>query len=102
MVTIAPTRSLRRGKRTTMRRFIAVTFMMLTWSVAAVGQVRAVATTHDLSIAGATPHGRVAVCRVANARLKGVETILQQQAILDVGADGVINIPAETEAFRAL
>src|SRR2546423_632794 len=86
-----------------MRRLIVGSGLaVLSMSFAAFGQMRAVATAHDLSISGATPRGKVAVCRVANTRIDGVESILRQERVVDVDADGVVVIPADAAAFRAL
>jgi len=70
--------------------------------VVAAAQLRATASETAVSVSGATRSGSVAVCRIANARVNGVETIARQQKVVTADDSGIATVPAETPAFRAI
>src|SRR6478672_9531962 len=72
------------------------------WSATAHAELRATATKTSLSITGATPLGRLAVCRVGNDRIDGVETSFGQQRVVFANHDGTAIVPADSAALRAI
>jgi hypothetical protein len=72
------------------------------WASAANAQLQATATPSALSLKGATPRGRIAVCRVGNAHIDGFETALRQHGVVVAGADGSVTVPADVSALRSI
>jgi len=82
------------------RAWLFCALVMVPLSAAA--QIRATATETSLSFSAATRSGSVAVCRIANARINGVETIARQQTVVTADDAGTATVQAETPAFRAV
>jgi hypothetical protein len=85
-----------------MQRVIMMAVIAAMLHGAAQAQLRATATTKDLSVSGATPNGKVAVCRIANERLPGGETMLSQHGVVRADQKGSATMPAEQAASHAV
>jgi hypothetical protein len=85
-----------------MRSFALTLILALTWPIAAHAELRAKATQTELTITGASGKARLAVCRVGNQRIDGVETMLGQQTVVTADDAGAATVPATVGALRAI
>jgi hypothetical protein len=83
------------------KRWMPAALLMI-WPTLAIAQLRATATESALSFGGATILGKVAVCRIANVRVDGVEDLARQQSITTADSAGNGSVQGETPAFRAV
>lgn len=85
-----------------MRKAIFSALVAAVLPFVAQAQLHAAATKQDVLISGATPTGKVAICRIASQRIDGAEVLSRQDSIIDADEKGAGRFAADIAAHQAI